>query len=437
LTAIASGAFPVGLAPRQIGTTTHAYDTRYLPIDMPALVYMPPSWPSLWTKPRDFTFLSVDGGVINNQPFEYARYTLMANPPAPNNRDGADADRAVIMIDPFPEPPRFLGDGKPAADLISAVTALIPALINQARFKPSELSEAAASDVYSRFLIAPHRQLPGKAKEELYAIACGLLGGFGGFLDEEFRKHDFQLGRRNCQRFLRDVFALPQDNAIIAAWPANAKTNPQFQTVTPSKGGPMYCIIPLLGSSSDTHAEVVLQPWPRMSQADFDQLQSRIKGRIEALVPILVERQTASRALRVVLKLAALASKGKILDFVKFSALSDLVRRDQIAGWELSDQATAPHPSQDVRAVVAELAHPSYDFRTVGGISASTSLKSGEVEQILAFLQTQNGKPYLAYRSAKPDKTPIYTLDSRKSSEIWRWPIISSIGDWFAAPVID
>jgi hypothetical protein len=350
---------------------------------------------------------------------------------------GARAGDADLLSLEDLKPQGSAGDGKPAADLISAVAALFPALINQARFKPSELTEAAAANVYSRFLIAPHRQLPKTAKEELYAIACGLLGGFGGFLDEEFRKHDFQLGRRNCQRFLRDVFALPADNAIIKGWPANAKTNVQFQTVTPTDGAPMFCIIPLMGSASDMEAEVVLPPWPRMNQADFDTLQVRIKARLEALAPILIERQTASRTLRTVLKIAAASSTSRILDFVKFYILSDMVRRDQIAGWELSDEATDPYQSQDVRQVLAELAHPSYDFRTVGGISRATGLKSQDIDQILSFLQKQAGKPYLVWQSAQPDNSPIYTLASRKPSAIWQWPIIRSIGDLIAAPVVN
>jgi hypothetical protein len=438
--AIASGAFPIGLAPRQIEAATDVYATRYMPIDMPTLAYMQPTWPSPWyqNKPRDFNFLCVDGGVINNEPFEYARYTLMADPPKPNNRDGVDADRAVIMIDPFPQPPSFAGDGKPAPDLISVGSALFPALLNQARFKPSELTEAASPDVYSRFLIAPHRHLPGKETEEPYAIACGLVSGFGGFLDEDFRKHDFQLGRRNCQRFLRDVFALPADNAIIKAWPDKAKTNVQFQTATRKDGAPMFCIIPLFGSALDTEAEVVALPWPKIDQSDLDTLQLRIKARLKALAPILIERQTSSRLLRIALKTAAAVSTGKILDFIKFYVLAELVRRDQIAGWELSDQETLPHKSEDVRKVVAELAHPSYDFRTVAGLCATTGLAPDVVGQILAFLEKQTGKPYLAWQTEKPDKTPIYTLASRKPSDVWQWPVVSTVGDWFAAaPVIN
>jgi hypothetical protein len=52
--------------------------------------------------------------------------------------------------------------------------------------------------------------------EQRYTIACGLLGGFGGFLAEDFRALDFQLGRRNCQEFLRSTFGLPASNKILA-----------------------------------------------------------------------------------------------------------------------------------------------------------------------------------------------------------------------------
>jgi hypothetical protein len=168
------------------------------------------------------------------------------------------ADRAVVMIDPFPEPPSFATEEKPASDIVNVAAALFPALINQARFKPSERIDAVNPDVFSRFLIAPHRQRRDRP-QELYAIACGLLGGFGGFLDEEFRAHDYQLGRRNCQRFLKDVFALPSDNPIIREWPAGAQQNTQFQTDTLyedqtevlAEKRPRFCIIPLLGSALD------------------------------------------------------------------------------------------------------------------------------------------------------------------------------------------
>ena len=64
--------------------------------------------------------------------------TLMENPPLQNPRDGEDADRAVIMIAPFPEPPDFLPDGQPDRMLLSVIKALVPAMISQMRFKPAQ-----------------------------------------------------------------------------------------------------------------------------------------------------------------------------------------------------------------------------------------------------------------------------------------------------------
>jgi hypothetical protein len=44
-----------------------------------------------------------------------------------------------------------------------------------------------------------------------------LLGAFGGFFERGFRAHDYQLGRRNCQKFLSDHFRLSIDNPIVDA----------------------------------------------------------------------------------------------------------------------------------------------------------------------------------------------------------------------------
>lgn len=82
--------------------------------------------------PGQYSFLSIDGGVIDNEPFEYARYALMTGPLngplAGNKQNGDTADRAVIMIDPFPEPPDFPAPGKPDPNLVSIVIALFPML---------------------------------------------------------------------------------------------------------------------------------------------------------------------------------------------------------------------------------------------------------------------------------------------------------------------
>jgi hypothetical protein len=61
-----------------------------------------------------------------------------------------------------------------------------------------EIVPASNPSDHSRFLIVPHRAIGDV--EQKHKIAYGLLGGF---LDEKFRAHDFQLGRRYCQRFLQ------------------------------------------------------------------------------------------------------------------------------------------------------------------------------------------------------------------------------------------
>jgi hypothetical protein len=53
-----------------------------------------------------------------------------------------------------------------------------------------------------------------------YPIASGALGGFSGFLHESFRQHDYLLGQRNAQAFLRWNFALPETNVLFADFKA-------------------------------------------------------------------------------------------------------------------------------------------------------------------------------------------------------------------------
>ena len=434
--ALASGAFPVGLAPREISTTTDSYRKRLFPIDVPQIVSVEPKWPKPWGAklPRPYTFLNVDGGLINNEPFEYARFTLMKDPPKGNERDGAKTDRAVLMIDPFPEPPAFVPDGKPDRNLASLVMALLPALKNQARFKPSELVLVADETIYSRFMMAPHRHLPGRQTEEAYAIACGLLGGFGGFLDRAFRDHDFQLGRRNCQRFLRQVFSLPETNPVVVGWLDAVKANPQFRAET-QPGEPVHhCIIPLLGSAV---REVTLPPWPRMSQASFDTLQERIKKRLKLVGPALIRGQAKSRKIRLAMNVALCVGKKRILEYIRFAILSDLIRRDQIAGWELDGLPAGIDPDH-ARKAIAELAHPAFDFRTEAGIAEAAGLGRDTVAGILAFLLEQGDKPYAAWRSDRRDAVgnALYTLASRKPNWFWSLPGIRSFGEWLSEPAI-
>lgn len=417
--ALASSAFPVGLAPRVLSAEADEYLNRSYPAAHGAEA-IKPSFPMPFG-PEGFVFLNIDGGVINNNPFDYAQCALMPKPDDVTTQ--ADVvDRAVIMISPFPEPPTFLAEGRPPAEVVAVLQALYPALIDQARFKPAELLPALDPDDNSRFLIAPERNIGGV--EQRYKIACGLLSGFGGFLDEAFRTHDFQLGRRNCQQFLRSTFGLPAANRVVAA----LRDQAAFR-LADSAGE--YAIVPCVG---DALPEVPLPPWPRMCGADFDLLLRRIEGRVAAVVPRFVRAQTTSRFFRLLGRIGLSLGRGRLLGYLRLAILADLIRRDQIAGWELPD-GLGEH-GDDVRAVLAELANPAFSFRTPDGIAKSAHLSLEFVTDTLARLQqAETGKPFRVWRGAVSGQR-VFSLESRKPGWFTSLPVIREIVRWLDEPTI-
>jgi hypothetical protein len=115
------------------------------------------------------------------------------------------------MIDPFPNHNDYRkeDDYTEPEDIFSMLPVLFKTMMNQPLFKMEDIELARNDDVYSRFLVVPNRSdRNGKS-----SIASATLGGFGGFFDRKFRVHDFELGRRNCQKFLRTHFGIPV-NAI-------------------------------------------------------------------------------------------------------------------------------------------------------------------------------------------------------------------------------
>jgi hypothetical protein len=222
----------------------------------------------------DYQFWTVDGGVFNNEPLECARIALSGAPDAHNEREATKADRAVLMIDPFPDDAgqtAEMGFDKIAMpDMFGVVFALIGSMKSQSRFKPDEIRLALHEDVHSRFLIAPTRE--GKAQGETNIASDG-LSGFSGFLHERFRVHDFFLGRRNCQQFLRNHLVVHRDNPIVSGWvqkldtDALADYHPKSHSMA---NGPLVAdedfvqLIPLFGTAA---AECKAPDWPKV---DFD-----------------------------------------------------------------------------------------------------------------------------------------------------------------------
>jgi len=427
--ALASGAFPIGLASRRLSFPWSHYLDRNYPVPIPPDVTIQPSFPPDIQKMYEaFSFESVDGGLVNNDPFDYAQYALVGGP-ATEPVNGQSVDRAIIMVAPFPEPPEFLPENSPSPAVTAIMRALFPALVNQARFRTSELAPAVNERDFSRYLIAPLRRIPRddsvtlRAKRppiERFPIACGLLGGFGGFLDERFRSHDFQLGRRNCQQFLRNSFLVPSDNVIIGR-----------RGMTDS-----LPVIPLVGSAADP---IPLPLWPQMSQRDFDRLCNRMRERLDRVIPALVNSQTPSVKLRTALKLGwLLFLRSRIFEFVRLTMISDLVRRRQIQGWDAAEYASETVKSfersaDDVRAVIAELINPAYDFRTVRGIANCAHMP---IEFVEALLQK------LSQRST-PEQFRVwannygYTHFMRRPGFLGRRGFVQWFNRWWNAPTVD
>ena len=235
----------------------------------------------------------VDGGAMDNEPLELVRRAL-AGWNGSNARGGDLANRAVVLVDPFPERKEAAPDADPS--LTSTLPALFGALINNARFKAEDLALAAAPDTYSRFLIAPSR---GPGWSAPVAIASGYLGGFMGFFAEAYRHHDFMLGRRNARSFLRRHFVLPISNPLFGRKEATPRWSDSdvARWAVPRAGGgqPDHLpIIPLCGRlwADAPEAEDDIEPLPQWPRGALDpaSLTPLIRARAEGATRLLYDR---------------------------------------------------------------------------------------------------------------------------------------------------
>ena len=289
---LATGAFPIGLLPRRIKRPASDFWTAksvgfHDPLDGKFKII----FPSGVDENEPYPFLSVDGGMINNEPLEITRRYLLGIDQY-NNRDGKSANKAIILLAPFPHfasAPQECRD----ASIFSVAGQLISALVNQARFKPDELANAANDTVFSRFMISPSRDgCAGKSSP----IASGRMGGFSGFLHESFRRHDYLLGRRNAQQFLRCTFALPETNSLFNGFEPEKRKNWYVSNGSKefaekvggdkiTKGLP---IIPLVGKLQD-EIKIDIDNLPSPITLKLKDIENRVKKRARIVARTLVD----------------------------------------------------------------------------------------------------------------------------------------------------
>ena len=383
---LGSSAFPIGLRARELPALamTDLADRQW------PITGKPPGpnqfrLPTAWTGAAAIARRVVDGGVIDNEPFELARWTLMETPPAGNKRLPHEADRAVLMIDPFPSE-RLPEPALPDDALIAVVRRFLPMLINQARFKLDAVVAALDPTVSSRFLVSPRRYTElakDNFKLETHAIACGLMGGFGGFLSEAMRAHDYQLGRLNAYRFLKLYFCFPLGNAVLKdgyagvrdASPFRGKDGPSGPA---EDGQPLYQMIPVMGSV----AKPVLPGWPRVAQGEVDAFVRAAGARAMALTDQAIGGTAGWMARRFGLR-------GSVEGFVRWTLMKELYLRNQFADLPPKIDAALDDTG---RSVLSAIADPAFAARTPKGIACTLGITVADANRWITTLSPLLGQ---------------------------------------------
>ena len=366
--ALASSAFPLGLGARKIDHLTRAdyyarqwtlpsSDVAKTPLEFRRRPFFPEesnqvqvdkdiknqdlSIDQLKTEyPQSVPFVASDGGVINNEPFDITRHILMAKPPVRNPRDG-DGTRVVLMIDPFPL--LKTNAGLAADNSMATLLATLPLnLLNESRFKSSELEDLIDEEVYSRFLITPEQDVTGSTgvktdeprviDDSQSLLASGLLHGFGGFISESFRAYDYQLGRLHAWHFLKESFGLPKKKSKVLA---SAYKQLKKTTVYDCGDIKHWQIIPV-----PEQCPVQKLEWPRISLRDYSDLMKHIEKRKSSIMDTTASDLSVLKALfkldivkgfkNGLLKAGVYYGAKKAVTSLAKIILADLVRRDQL-----------------------------------------------------------------------------------------------------------
>jgi hypothetical protein len=236
-----------------------------------------------------YDFLNSDGGILNTEPFELLHKAMLPNDIKENPRDPKDVVRSIIIVAPLevdatlnPTTYNLKKDS-----LIDIAPQDINAIRQEALFSAEEVNLAFREDIYSRFMIAPSRSSkPGAGDMLKPAITGTILGDFGAFLSEDFRKHDYFLGRRNAQQFLRRHFAVPVDQVTDNPVFGPLDIRNRFASYLFNDGGIDYFpIIPLCGTAK---VSAFFPVWPVDKLYDLGEIEDRFTNRLDKLSEVLV-----------------------------------------------------------------------------------------------------------------------------------------------------
>jgi hypothetical protein len=249
---IASGAFPIGLKPKKLSVD----NPQYVKSHIQRIFGIEEDDPNIDVNVGNgsFDFLAIDGGTVNNEPIGEVDKILRERIESTKQADDEMSNYGILMIDPFPnvdeknslEGMKEENEAEELEEEELSIERLVPKIITairrQAMVKEGDIRDGFKGGTHTRGLIRPSKE----GKDGWNALACGSLEGFGGFLHLDLRKHDFELGRRNCQSFLRKHFSIRMDkfddSPISSGWTREAKK--RFEKQKNSGKGDFY--LPLI-----------------------------------------------------------------------------------------------------------------------------------------------------------------------------------------------
>ena len=298
---LSTAAFPIGLKSREVSISAE-YIKRYPKYLFNKSKGIEPLLP----EGAIYKFNSVDGGVINNEPYGIGLKVLREK----NPKSVEACKYGVIMIDPFPNKDHEVAES--GSGIMSIAGGLLKALRNQVMFNQDGILDALDMTDRTKFLIEPIRKIEkdGKWVRPKNDLAAAPIGGFAGFLSRDFREHDFQLGRKNCQVFLRYYFAVASEDIEkrLSIVP-NSAIKDRYQFSVPAmdpNGEKFFPIIPdmrVLRNFDNQvdkinygkDAEIQDLPYPKLSFSDFEsRYKSKIKDRIGLIVKHLLKNKFLS-----------------------------------------------------------------------------------------------------------------------------------------------
>lgn len=285
----ATGSFPVGLAPRYFDAE---FPTEYVFNSLIERKAFTAKMDILLEENENesFQFTGVDGGTINNEPFDEVLRCLVANH-GPENPEAPKY--GTVLIDPFPNFEDEKGIEEPNYEknsIMDIVGNLIPTILNQARNKQSDTYGTGLF----KLMAFPRKLKPG-AREEMDhpPLATGGIGGFGGFIDIEFRKHDFFLGRDNARNFLRGVLFMEydKDNPDNLFSGMNEAAVKAFRRKIKQPDGTEKIFMPIipdvskLDPNDDSNpSSYTIPDFPKFNKEAFRKFEGPIKNRTKAIL---------------------------------------------------------------------------------------------------------------------------------------------------------